>query len=231
MSTCRSTVAPNSSWGHAFGLQRATYLPALVPGATLLVLRKVEGQHAGQDEHVVLPRGDVHAVGVGQAEPALGHGGDHLVAARDGVLVLEQIPGHAQVVGPGDVDGEAVHEGTEELLAHFGHLLALARDLVGRAQRRQVAPDLGYLGPRQIAHDERVVQGQDLAIDVIDGLALLVGNVGVLAQAEKPLADHVAHWSASLSIPLPPPYSTRDRAGRRAQRSEMEQGSPCSSWS
>src|SRR5205823_4700631 len=126
------------------------------------------------------------------------------------------------VVGPGDVDGEAVHEGTEELLAHLSHLLALARDVVGRAERDQLALDPGQFGPRPIAHDERVVQGQDLAIDVVDGLTLLVGDVRVFAQAEKPLPDHVAHRSASFYPICPTPYSTQDRAGGCAHRGAPE---------
>ena len=35
------------------------------------------------------------------------------------------------------------------------------------------------------------MQAHDLAVDVQDGLAVFVGDVGVLGQAEHPLADYV----------------------------------------
>jgi hypothetical protein len=51
--------------------------------------------------------------------------------------------------------------------------------------------DLGDLPPGRVAQDQPVVQGQHLAVHVQDGLALLVGDVGVLTQSEEALADQV----------------------------------------
>ena len=52
---------------------------------------------------------------------------------------------------------------------------------LGRQQRHQLALDLGDLAPVRVAQDEPVAQGQDLTVDVQDGLAVLVGDVRVLA--------------------------------------------------
>ena len=77
----------------------------------------------------------------------------------------------------GDVDGEAVHEGAEELLAHRGGLAARPRDAVRGAERDQLSLDFGDFRPRHIPQDQRVMQAQDLAVHMIDGPPLLVSDI------------------------------------------------------
>jgi hypothetical protein len=84
------------------------------------------------------------------------------------------------------------------VLAHLGGLAAGYRDLVGRPQRHQLALDLRDLAPLGVAQDQPVAQAEDLAVHVQDGSALLVGYVGVLAQAEEALADQVHRVSSLL---------------------------------
>src|SRR4029450_8381596 len=97
----------------------------------LAILGEVQRQDAGQDQQVVLVGRDVDSVGVAHAEPALGDGGHRLVAASDGVLVIEQVARHLHVVGPGNVDRELVNERREQTLAHLGDLVTRLRDLGG----------------------------------------------------------------------------------------------------
>src|SRR5262249_24053003 len=54
------------------------------------------------------------------------------------------------------------------------------------------------LAPSRVAEDEPVMQAQHLAVHVQHRLSGLVGDVGVLTQAEHALPDHV-------HLQLPPP--------------------------
>jgi hypothetical protein len=87
----------------------------------------------------------------------------------------------------------------KQLLANLGQLLASARDLEGGGERYQMLADGSDLVAVQVAHDEGVVQREDLAVDMEDRLASLIGDVGVLAQVEELLADDVAHRRTSSS--------------------------------
>jgi hypothetical protein len=83
------------------------------------------------------------------------------------------------------------------VLADLGGLLTGDRDLVGRAHGDQLALDLGHLPPLGVAQDQPVAQAQDLAVHLRHRPAVLVGDVGVLAQSEEPLAEQV-HPASSL---------------------------------
>ena len=52
----------------------------------------VERDGEGEQQRLVLARGDLDAVGVAHAEPLLGDAGDDVVAALDLVLVVEKVP-------------------------------------------------------------------------------------------------------------------------------------------
>jgi hypothetical protein len=77
------------------------------------------------------------------------------------------------------------------VLADLGGLLPGDQDLVGRPHGDQLALDLGDLASARVAQDQPVAQAQHLAVHVQDGLAMLVGDVGVLTQPEETLADQV----------------------------------------
>jgi hypothetical protein len=118
------------------------------------VERQVQREDAGQDQHVVLARGDVDRVAVGHAQPALGDGRNGLAVPLDRELVAEQVAVDLHLAGAVDVDREPVAEGGEQVLAHLGHVLAVDGDLVGEAERGQLAVHLPGLAPGRVAEDE-----------------------------------------------------------------------------
>jgi hypothetical protein len=83
----------------------------------------------------------------------------------------------------------------------LGHVLAAEGDLVGGAERGELAVHLPHLAASRVAEDEPVVQAQHLAVHLQHRLPGLVGDVGVLAQAEHALADHV-HLSSPPALTL-----------------------------
>ena len=70
----------------------------------------VDDDRAREDEHGVLVVLDLDAVGVAEREPALRDRRDDAVAATEGVFVVEEIAARLEIVGPRDVDAEAVME-------------------------------------------------------------------------------------------------------------------------
>jgi hypothetical protein len=87
------------------------------------------------------------------------------------------------------------------VLAHLGHVLAADGDLVGGPERGQLAVHLPDLAPGQVFEDQPVVQAQHLPVNVQDRLPGLVGDVGVLSQAEHALANYI-HLSSPPALTL-----------------------------
>src|SRR6266545_2334778 len=67
----------------------------------LPVLGQVEGQDAGEDQQVVLALGDVHCVGVADAEPALGGSGDRAASRWMANSWSTRLPRISRSSGPG----------------------------------------------------------------------------------------------------------------------------------
>jgi len=68
----------------------------------------VDADRHGQDQGVVLPRCDRHAVAFAHAEPALGDVGDRDAVAGDLVLVVQDAALGLQRAAPDELDGEPV---------------------------------------------------------------------------------------------------------------------------
>src|SRR5260221_6775526 len=159
----------------------------------LVVFGEVQREDTGQQQDVVFSRRDVYAVGRGQADPLLRDGRHDLPLATDRELVLEEAPFHLEVVWRWHVNGEAIDERAEQLLADFGDLLPGARDLIGRAQRDETLAHLCDLAVGGIADDPRVVEREELALNVQHDAASLLCDIRVFAEAEHLLADDLTH--------------------------------------
>src|SRR5262249_31567118 len=160
--------------------------------------RQVQREDAGQNQHVVLAGSDVDRIARGRGQPALGDGRDGLAVRLDREFVAEQVTVDLHVADAVDADSEPFAEGGEQVLAHLGGVLPVEGELVGGAERGQLAVHLPGLAARRVAEDEPVMQAQHLAVHVQHRLPGLVGDVGVLTQAEQALPDHV-------HLQLPPP--------------------------
>jgi len=97
-----------------------------------LVKDQVESEDTGQDQQVVLARGDINRVARGQAESAFGDAGSGLTTTLNGEFVTEQVAGDLHVTSTGNIDGEPFAERREQVLAHLGDVLAVDGDFVGR---------------------------------------------------------------------------------------------------
>ena len=75
--------------------RRRSHVSTSVP--VLLLRRLVYDDGAGEHQDVVLAGGDVYAVGVAEAEPALADLGDGPAGAGEAVLVVEEVPLDLQV--------------------------------------------------------------------------------------------------------------------------------------
>src|SRR5215469_7943611 len=78
---------------------------------------------------------------------------------------------------------------------------AVDGDLVGGAERGQLAVHLPHLAACRVAEDEPVMQAQHLAVHVQHRLPGPVGDIGVLTQPEQALADHI-HLSSPPALTL-----------------------------
>src|SRR5579884_285803 len=177
--------------------------PDLTQNPALRVLEiqgQVKGKNAGKDQNVVLPFGNVYPIGGRQAEPFLGDGGNGLLALLHRELVGEEIPGHLQLLGAGNGDGEPLVERRKQMLAYLAHFLPVVSDLVGRGERQQLALHPGHLVAGLIPNDEQVTQRKHLAVDRVDRLLVFIEDIGVLAEAEQLLADDVFHGTPSFLI-------------------------------
>src|SRR5262249_35193673 len=185
--------------------------------------RQVQREDAGQDQHVVLAGGDVDRVARGHGEQAFGDGRDRLAVPLDRELVVHQVAADLHLAAAGDVDGEPVAEGGEQVLAHLGHVLAVDGDLVGGAERGQLALHLPDLAPGRILEDEPVMQAHHLAVHVQHRLPGLVGDVGILTQAEHALANYV-HRSSPPALTLSSVPGTGWNTIARANRFDDDLG-------
>jgi hypothetical protein len=95
-------------------------------------------------------------------------------------------------------------EQREQLLPHFGHELAIARDLVRRAPREQTLPDERELVARHVAERELVANAERLAVDEVHVAAVLVADVEVVSKSEQLLLQHVAHGDCRRRLGIRP---------------------------
>jgi len=112
--------------------------------------------------------------------------------------MLEQRPGHFEVIRPGNIHGKTIDKWAEEMFAECGHGLSPTRDFICGPQGHESSVDVGYFVADHIANDQPVMQRQDLSIDLKDGLASLVHDGRVFTNTEELLADHIAHRVFSL---------------------------------
>src|SRR5215207_4138813 len=136
--------------------------------------RLVDHHGAGKDEHVVLPLGDLDAVGVAQGEPALRHRRYLPVSTLEDVLVVEEIALRLEIVRPRHVYGKPMVKEGEQLLT-----------------------DERQLVPRQILERELTPEAERLAVDEVDLTALIVADVVVVAPRQELLLQHVAYGRSS----------------------------------
>src|SRR4051812_2304444 len=182
----------------------------------LAVEGQLDGEHGREHEQVVLALGDLDAVGVAQAEPPLRHRRDLVAVALDRELVVEQVAGHLEVARAGNVDGELVSEGREEVLAYVRRLLAADRHGIRGPQGDEVPLDGRYLLAVGVLDHQAVAQRERLAVDVVRHPPGVVRDVEVVADAEEPRPDHVHDLESAA--PLPPVQ--RHNRGRRLRAAD-----------
>jgi hypothetical protein len=169
----------------------------------LLVLCQIYRQDSCKQEQIVLAGSDFHPIRIGERNPALGDSGDYLLSSLDGEVVLEYASRHMQFFGPWNVDGEAVNERAHDFLMYSGGFLSLSRNMIRLPQCEQLFLDRRQFIPHQITQNQRVVDGEDFAVDLNDRLARLIGDRRIFAEPEELLADDIAHAKPHFSHHAP----------------------------
>ena len=111
------------------------------------------------------------------------------------VFVVEEISGGFEVVGAGDIDGEAAFEEGEEFFFNDGGELAGAVDFVFMAPGKEALLDEGKFVPLHVLEGKLVANGEDFSVDVKAVGAAFVFNNKIVAEAEDFLAHLVSHGS------------------------------------
>lgn len=99
----------------------------------LLVAHHVDDHRRCQNQHVILPFGDVHTVSVGPGEPLLADFGHLPPLTFEGVLVVEKAALRFEIVRAGNIHGELAAKEREELLLHHRNEPAMDFNFVGRS--------------------------------------------------------------------------------------------------
>src|SRR4051794_31284509 len=121
--------------------------------------------------------------------------------------MIEEIAVDLQIVRTGDVNRKMIPQQIDEALAHLCGATSWPLDTIGRRQRNELPLHGSDFLAAHITHDQRVVQAEHFAIDFIEGLSALVGDLRILAQAKELLANDVAH--GGILPPAPTRQATR----------------------
>ena len=199
-------------------------LPALLvfpPLLALSILGQVEGENASQDEQIVFAGRRCPHRRSREADPGAGDCRDNLIVAFNGVLMLEETPGHMQVMRAGQVDSEAIYERAEEALPHRRRLLAVPANVIGRAEGDQLPLNFGDLRPRGSRTTRVLCRVKTLPYHVVDGPTVFVGDVRSPRPSESTAHGSHSAWEHLLSFTnrtrctSTGPHPHRDCAGNR----------------
>src|SRR4029450_11246739 len=164
-----------------------------MPAVLAVVLGEVvDADGEGQDEGVVLAGDDGHAVGVADAEPALGDVGHRDAVPGDLVLVVEDVALDLQLAAVLQGDREAGAQGRDQRLPDGGDLVAAALDGHGAAGPQQPLLELEQLLAVGVLDEDGVARPQHLVVDPEDPLAMVVLDPEVVPEAQQLLPEHVA---------------------------------------
>src|SRR5512137_513287 len=159
--------------------------PALACG----VLYHIDGDRGRQDQNVVLPRLDLHAVRDAQAEPLLGRLRDLAAALLEGVFVIEDVALNVDVRSALNVQHKARAQRRDHRLLEAGiRRAARAFDVHRVAHARDLLLNLAQFAAGAIFKDQRAAHAQRLAVYFIDLLAAPVFDPEIVADR-----DHLLH--------------------------------------
>src|SRR5690606_30629169 len=129
----------------------------------------------GEYEDIVLALLDLHAVGIGKAEPLLGDFSDLVATFTDAVLVIENVALHLQVRPVANFDDPAIAQRGDQRLFHHGHAFAIgALNLHAVLDAHQPFLNLAEFAALRILEEERIAHTQHLAVNLEGALALLI---------------------------------------------------------
>src|SRR6266516_6624573 len=210
--TCKQAVGGKRKSPHLLGATFARNT-SLLPGCfitsdglvlfPLLVLCQIYCQDSGKQEQIVLAWSNFHPIRLGERNPALGDSRYDLLSSLDGEVVLEDASRHMQFFDAWNVDGEAVNERANDFLMDSGGFLSVSRDMIRLPQCDQLFLDCRQFIPHHITQNQRVVEGEDFAVDLNDRSTRLIGDRRIFAEPEELLADDIAHAKPHFSHHAP----------------------------
>ena len=158
----------------------------------------VDRRRHREDHGVVLAGCDLHAIGVPDPEPLLGHLRDPIAAVPDAVFVFQDVALHVELGSVGDADHPAVTERRDQrLLYHRDAVAAGPLNLHAVLDAQHPLLDLAELAPLCIREDQRLPDAQRLAVDLEDALTPLVLDLVVVPDGKHALAHLIAVRVAS----------------------------------
>jgi hypothetical protein len=110
------------------------------------------------------------------------------VATRDPELVVEEVAASLERLAVGQADREPIAEEREQLLLDVADRLIVVGDREGSMEAHQRLLERVQHGPGLVEQVEGPADG-DLAVDLVDPVALVVLDPGVAAEREERLVE------------------------------------------
>src|SRR3954454_7816173 len=139
----------------------------------------VQGDGHGEQQRLVLTRADLDAVGLADPEPLLRDPRDRVAVPLDLVLVVEDVPVRLEILSILDLDLEPIPDADERLVDRR-HRPPVALDRHRVAHVELALLDLRHLAPGAVLEHERLADAQRLPVDLVDPVAVLVLDPGVI---------------------------------------------------
>src|SRR5215469_10343900 len=200
---------PSCREGHGVHDGGAGARPVTSP---MLVGHRVNHGGGGEDQDVVLPGRYLYSVGVAGPEPSLGHLGDPLPVALEGVLVIDHVALDAQVRAVFDLDRPLLALRRDHgLLDQSYPVPGRIFDLHAVLEMQHALLDLAQFAAVHVLEPDRLADRPRLAVQLEDVLAAIVFDHVVVSDGDHALAYLVTRGPALFLAALAPPVPAEQR--------------------